>query len=141
MNTLKDDLPEEDLKPGKDIKSYVDSRLELFIISFAEKIASTISASIQKTMGIVLLAVGALFLWIALGLFLGDLLDNNALGFLLSSLPLLLIGLILFKRSSKGLEAKIQSDIINKINPKILSNKENKNPNPGKNNINPNTKS
>jgi len=140
MNKIKNDLPEEDLKPGKDIKSYVDSRLELFIISIAEKIASVISASIQKTMGIILLAAGALFLWIALGLFLGDLLDDNALGFLLSSLPLLLFGLILFKRSSKSFEAKIQSDIIKKINPKILSNNEGKNQKPEKSNSSKKTK-
>lgn len=141
MNTIKDDLPEKGLKPGKDIKSYVDSRLELFTISIAGKIASTISASIQKTMGILLLAVGALFLWAALGLFLGDLLDNNALGFLLSSLPLLLFGLILFKRSSKGLEAKIQSDIIKKIRPEILINEESKDQKPEKRNTNTKTKS
>ena len=134
MNKIKDDLPEEKLKPGKDIKSYVDSRLELFTISIAEKIASVISASIQKTMGIILLAVGALFVWIALGFFLGDLLDDNALGFLLSSLPLLLFGLILFKRSSKSFEAKIQSDIIKKVNPKILLNTESKNQKTGKSN-------
>jgi len=134
MNRIKDDLPEEGLKPGKDIKSYVDSRLELFTISIAEKIASTISASIQKTAGIILLAVGAIFAWAALSLFLGGLLDDNALGFLLGSLPLLLFGFILFKRSSKNLEAKIQSDIIKKVNPNFLSNKENNNqPSPKKN--------
>lgn len=121
MNSYQQDAPDKDLEPGKDLKSYIESRIELFSISIAEKVASTISDSIQKVFGIIFLSVGALFLWASLGLFLGELLGSNALGFLLASLPLLLIGLVLYNRSSDSLEGKIQSDIIKKINPKTIT--------------------
>jgi len=121
MTSPKNDLPEDELKPGKDIKSYIESRIELFTILIAEKIASAVSSSVQKFFGLVFLCLGALFTWIALGFFLGDLLESTALGFLLAALPLLLIGLIFYKRSSNKIEGKIQTDIIKKINPKIVA--------------------
>lgn len=107
--------PEDEIKPGKDLKSYIESRLELFSISIAEQVASAASASIQKLVGVLFLSVGAIFLWIALGFFLGDLLNSQALGFLLAALPLVILGFILYNRSSRGLEEKIQAEIIQKV--------------------------
>lgn len=111
----KDEKTDERFSPGKDLKEYVESRAELFSIAFAEQIAGIISASIQKLVGIIFLSLGAVFLWIALGFYLGDLLDSQSLGFLLSSLPLVLIGFILYRRTSRSLEEKIQVDIIRKM--------------------------
>lgn len=121
MTSNKNDLPKDELKPGKDIKTYIESRIELFTILIAEKVASAVSSTVQKIMGLLFLGLGALFSWIALGFFLGELLESTALGFLLAALPLLLIGLIFYKRSSNNIEEKIQSDIIQKINPKITA--------------------
>jgi len=101
--------------PGAEIKRYVENRIELFSITVAEQIATAISASIQKFVGLLFLSFGAVFLWIALGFFLGELLNSQALGFFLAALPLLFAGIILYKRSSKNLENKIQRDIIRKI--------------------------
>ncbi|HKL15556.1 MAG TPA: phage holin family protein [Balneolaceae bacterium] len=101
--------------PGAEIKRYVENRIELFSITVAEQIATAISASIQKFVGLLFLSFGAVFLWIALGFFLGELLNSQALGFFLAALPLLFVGIILYKRSSKNLENKIQRDIIRKI--------------------------
>lgn len=103
------------ITPGRDLKDYVESRIELFSITIAEEIANTISASIQKFVGIIFLSLGAVFLWIALGFFLSELLNSQSLGFLIASLPLVFIGFILYNRTSKTLEEKIQLDIIRKI--------------------------
>ncbi len=115
MTQFEESSDDEDLNPGKDLKSYIESRVELFSISIAEQIASAASASIHKFVGILFLSVGAIFLWIALGFFLGELLDSQALGFLLAGLPLLFLGAILYNRSSKSLEEKIQTEIIQKV--------------------------
>jgi uncharacterized membrane protein YbaN (DUF454 family) len=101
--------------PGAEIRKYVENRIELFSITVAEQIATAISASIQKFLGLLFLSFGAVFLWIALGFFLGELLNSQALGFFLAALPLLLLGIILYNRSSKNLENRIQRDVIKKI--------------------------
>lgn len=103
------------IAPGPDIRKYVENRIELFSISIAEQIAMTVSTSIQKFIGLLFLSFGVVFLWIALGFFLGEVLNSQALGFFLASLPLLILGFIFYNRSSKNLEQKIQSDIIEKI--------------------------
>lgn len=103
------------LVPGAEIRKYVENRIELFSLTIAEEIATAVSASIQKFVGLLFLSFGAVFLWIALGFFLGELLNSQSLGFFLAALPLLFLGIILYKRSSKNLENKIQRDIIKKI--------------------------
>src|SRR6056297_929023 len=120
MESDSDETPEskkssERFIPGADVRKYVENRIELFSITIAEQIATAISASIQKFVGLLFLSFGAAFLWIALGFFLGELLESQALGFFLAALPLLFAGIILYKRSSKNLENKIQRDIIRKI--------------------------
>lgn len=114
-DTAKNKNDSDRFVPGAEIKRYVENRIELFSITVAEQIATAISASIQKFVGLLFLSFGAVFLWIALGFFLGELLNSQALGFFLAALPLLFAGTILYKRSSKNLENKIQRDIIRKI--------------------------
>lgn len=109
------ELSEQPVKPVSDFKTYVENRIELFSLTIAEQIASVISASIQKFIGMLFLSVGAVFLWIALGFFLGELLDSQGLGFLIASLPLILLGLIFYKRSASSLNEKIHTDIAKKI--------------------------
>lgn len=106
---------ESDHSLGNEIKTYIENRIELFSITIAEEIASAISASVQKIMGLLFLVVGGIFLWIAFGFFLGELLDSQALGFALAALPLVIFGVMLYNRSSTGLEEKIQTDIIDRI--------------------------
>lgn len=110
-----EDITDDSISPGRDLKDYVESRIELFSLTIAEQIASAISASIQKFVGMLFLAVGAIFLWIALGFFLGELFNSQALGFFVAALPLVLVGLILYNRTLNTLEDKIQIDIIKKI--------------------------
>lgn len=108
-------LSDQTVKPVSDIKTYIENRIELFSLTIAEQIASVISASIQKFIGMLFLSAGAVFLWIALGFFLGELLDSQGLGFLIASLPLLILGVILYSRSARNLDEKIHTDIVKKI--------------------------
>lgn len=132
-------MPEtEKEKTGKstltaDIKSYIEKRVQLLSYTIAENIsaiiAEIIAESIQRITGLILLSTGVLFAWIALGFYLGELLDSLSLGFLLSSLPLFLAGLVNLKRKSKLVTEKIQAEIISKTlnkleNSKRVTNKE-----------------
>ncbi|MFO7847883.1 MAG: phage holin family protein [Balneolaceae bacterium] len=101
--------------PGRELVTYIENRIELLSITIAEEIANVVSASVQKLLGLLFLGAGVIFLWIALGFFLGELLNSQALGFALAAIPLLIAGSILHNRSSKGLEQKIQADIIDKL--------------------------
>jgi hypothetical protein len=101
--------------PGSDIRTYIENRIELLSITVSEEIAKVASESIQKFVGLLFLSFGAVFLWIALGFFLGELLDSQSLGFFLAALPLLLFGTILYRRSSRSLAEKIQYDIIKRF--------------------------
>lgn len=100
---------------GNEVKTYIENRIELISLNIAEQIADAISSSVQKATGLFFLSGGALFLWIALGFFLGDLLNNLWLGFLLASVPLFFIGLIFYYNQAKSMDAKIKTDIIKKI--------------------------
>ena len=121
MEKTKSQSTDEELNPGRDLKTYVENRFELFSISIAEQIATAISGSIQKLVGFIFLLAGVLFIWIALGFFLGDLLKNQALGFLIAGLPPLFVGMVLYNRSSKKMEEKIQSQIIFNVTKQLKS--------------------
>jgi len=106
---------------ARDLRTYIESRVELLTISIAEQIATAVSGSIQKFTGTLFLGAGGLFLWIALGFYLGELLQSQSLGFLLAGLPLFLIGIVLYNRSSRKMEEKIQAEIIHKVTHQIRS--------------------
>lgn len=104
--------------PGE-VREYVEKRIQLAALTISEKISKVISNSFQKVAGIILLAGGFLFAWFALCYFLGDLVNNTSLGFLLGSLPLLVLGIVLYKAKFKSLSEKIQADVITGILQKI----------------------
>jgi hypothetical protein len=117
-------MPEtEKEKTGKstltaDIKSYIEKRVQLLSYTIAENvsaiIAEVIAESIQRITGLIFVSAGVLFAWIAFGFYLGELLESLSLGFLLSSLPPFLAGLVILKRKSKIVTEKIQAEIISK---------------------------
>ena len=75
-----------------DVKLYVEKRIELIMLNLGERASEWAAESIQKLIGIALLAVGALFTLTTLAIYLGDLLDNLTLGFLIVSALLLMVG-------------------------------------------------
>lgn len=75
-----------------DVKLYVEKRIELLLLNIGERISHVAAESIHKLIGILLLAVGAIFTLLTLAIFLGDLMDNLTLGFLSVSVLLLVLG-------------------------------------------------
>jgi hypothetical protein len=99
---------------GDELRLYVEKRIELFTLTITEQVSSIAAHTIQKMIGILLLAGAAFFAWFALGFFIGELLESNGLGFLIASLPLFLGGYLFFNRKSVTLTEKIQSEMIAK---------------------------
>ncbi len=110
---------QKDSEKNSSLKSeillYVEKRIELISVAIAEQISLMIAQSFQKLIGMLLLSSAILFLWLALAFFLGDLLNNTALGFLIASAPLFLFGFIFSRSSSQTITERIQAELISKL--------------------------
>lgn len=120
---MKENAKDNNEKSGltTEVRLYVEKRIELFSIEVAEKVSLLVAHSVQKLIGVLILAGAIFFLWFAFGFFISDLVGNHALGFLLSTIPLFLFGFILSKHKSKKLTEKIQADIVGKVMEKFES--------------------
>lgn len=96
----------------RDLRQYVEKRTELMVLTVTESVTHVIAGSIQRVAGLMLLYTGFLFAWAALGFWLGELTGSTALGFLLSSLPLLLGGILFVKLKPDFLKRKIQTGMM-----------------------------
>jgi len=100
---------------SRDVRLYVEKRFELFSLTISEQISFILADSLQRVIGFLLLAGGFIFLWLALGFYLGELLQSNSIGFLLSSLPLLIAGFLFLKIQPVSVTKQIQSDILKQM--------------------------
>lgn len=96
----------------KEVRRYIEKRMELFALSIGEQLSLIMADSIQRVIGILLVAGGLFFAWFALGYYLGDLFEDQALGFLGAAIPLLLIGFIFMRIKPVSITRKIQSGIL-----------------------------
>ena len=113
-------MPEhqEDIIAGRvkqisaDLKQYVEKRMELFAIQLGEQLSGILAESIQKLSGVIFLLGGVILALIALALWLGELLESNSLGFLIVSLPLLLIGLLFSASRPRSVSRSIRKQLM-----------------------------
>lgn len=75
-----------------DARLYLEKRIELFMLGFVERLTFLLADAIQRIAGLVIFSLGAFFLWFALSFIVGDWVNSDALGFLITSIPLLLGG-------------------------------------------------
>ena len=94
-----------------DISTYVETRLELMKLNTYERVAKTMAVFSYGIVLVLLAFFAILFLFLALGFFLGEILNSVALGFLLVvGMYLLLFGLILLFREK--ISARVTNEII-----------------------------
>ncbi len=102
-----------------DLKLYLEKRIELAMLNVGEAISGLMAASVQRGIGIFLLLGGICFLLFALAIYLGDLLGSESLGYVLVSLPLLLVGgLFMYlkpKSVFKQLQHRFENEVIKSI--------------------------
>ncbi len=98
-----------------DIKLYLEKRIELAMLNAGEIVSGLMAASVQRGLGVFLLLGGICFLLFALAIYLGDLLGSQSLGYVLVSIPLLLVGgLFLFLKPQRVFD-KLQQQFENEV--------------------------
>lgn len=95
MNDILIQLMESLKSIPSDFKQILERKLQLIVLDFGDELSKNIALAIPKIIGLVFALLGFVFALIALSLYLGDLLQNQALGFVSVSGVLLLIGIIL----------------------------------------------
>lgn len=91
-----------------DLKRYIEKRVELLLLTVGEQYSRWIAESIQRLSGIIMLTGALIFLLVALAIYLGDLLDNESVGYVLVSLPLLVGGVMFYYLKPKGMANNLQ---------------------------------
>lgn len=100
---------------SEDVKRYVEKRLELLTLTVSEQVSFILADSLQRLIGILLLACGLIIAWFGLSYFVSELVGSNSLGFFIGSLPLLIGGLVFIKVKPKFITRAIQSGIIHEV--------------------------
>jgi hypothetical protein len=97
-----------------EVRLYVEKRVELLTLTIAEQVSLIAAQSIQRIIGLLLLAGAAFFFWFALSFLVGQWIGNIGLGFLIMSVPLFLGAFIFSSRKSRKVTDSIQADILQK---------------------------
>lgn len=97
-----------------ELKEYFEIKLNLAVLNIGEQLSRLLGESIQKLVGYIIIGVGSFFGLIALAIYLGDLLNNEAIGYAIIALPLFIIGLflILSKGIAKGIQNKFMGEVL-----------------------------
>lgn len=107
-----EDLGSRIKQVSRELKHYVETRLELTLLNFGDKVSYLIGQSIQQLIGWTVLAIGLLFGMTALAIYLGELLDEPWAGYVIVAAPFVIIGLILVVMKPKSIASKIQEQIL-----------------------------
>lgn len=92
-----------------ELKLFLEKKVELLILNIGGEIARVVGESVQRVVGFAIVAVGLLFLLIALAIWLGELIGVASLGYVAVGLPLLIIGLVMFTLQSRGITTKVKN--------------------------------
>ncbi len=127
MPTKQDDPFGRRLKTiSGDLKLYIEKRVELLLLNVGEHFSRMMAESVQKVAGLLLLSGASVFLLVALAHFLGDLLDNQSLGYILVSIPLFIAGLFFYYLKPKSMVDGLQNHFEKEIIRAISANDEQK---------------
>lgn len=92
-----------------EIKLYLEKRIELTLIGVWEQVSGMLAQTIHITAGFALLLVSLIFLFTALAIYLGNLVDSEALGYVLVSVPIIITGFLFLSLKPASLTEKIQN--------------------------------
>jgi polyferredoxin len=122
-----DQLSQRIKQVSNELKDYVETRTELLILNLSDKGTLWLGDLIQHTFNLVVLGTGLLFGLIALGFYLGELLNSMSLGFGIIGAFLFIIGLILILSKPRSLSKRIQTQIMHDVFEALDSKKETEN--------------
>lgn len=93
--------------PGE-IRQVLEKRLEIMALDISEGVSVIFSRILFVIFGGISIGIASLFLLMSLSYYLGNLLDNTALGYAITAIPLLLFGLFLFYERPKRIYNKVK---------------------------------
>tara|TARA_R110002096_G_scaffold87831_1_gene201424 strand:- start:15404 stop:15817 length:414 start_codon:yes stop_codon:yes gene_type:complete len=99
----------------KDLKSYIEARMELLVLNGSEKATQILGQTVQQLFVISIVMIGLLFTLLGLGFYLGELLESNAYGFFLIGAITLFFGILLLIFKPKGIAQKVQAQFMEEI--------------------------
>ncbi len=100
--------------PGE-FKMLIEKRIELFTLEIAERFAGMVVNAVYRLTGIVFLALGLILFLFAVANFVGDLLGNESLGFVVVSFPILLLGLLFFLRRPRSMVIRTRDKMVHQF--------------------------
>jgi hypothetical protein len=98
-----------------EVKKYVENKVKLAILNIGERLSKAIADSAGKMVAGVCVGVAFLYLLVALALFVGNILHNMVLGFVVASGPGLLAGLFIYLLVPGKITRKMQDKLVEKV--------------------------
>jgi uncharacterized membrane protein YqjE len=98
-----------------DVRQLVEKRIELYLIEIGERFSNFVGKSTSKLVTIIVILLATVFLLIALGFFLGTLLDSDALGFALVATFLFVLALAVYVLGPKLIGANVAKSITEQL--------------------------
>jgi len=98
-----------------ELRLILEKRLELLALDLGEGVSVMFSKLFFAILGMIFLGLAVLLAMFSLALYLSDLLDNEALGYVLASLPLLVLGVLLVNKRPKSLYIAIQNRFLSQF--------------------------
>jgi len=95
-----------------DVKEYINVRLQIIGLNVTEKVAFALSNFITNGLSIILLLIMVVFLSLGGAFWLGTLVENTALGFVLMGAFYLFVFILIRYFLSKGIKAIIMNILI-----------------------------
>lgn len=107
-----EDLGSRIKQVSRELKHYVETRLELTLLNFGDKVSYLIGQSIQQLVGYAILLLGLIFGLTSLAIYLGEILDERWAGYAIVAAPFIILGLIFVMVKPKSIARKIQDQIL-----------------------------
>ncbi|MGM0588612.1 MAG: phage holin family protein [Bacteroidota bacterium] len=107
-----------------ELRRYFERRLELFAIEAGEHFSRLMAEMMFRMAGILLLSGAFLFAAVALAIFLGEWLERPGLGYLLVSLPVLLVGLLIINLKPQSVFKRAQEQMLDRMLAAFTSDQE-----------------
>lgn len=99
----------------KDLGAYIEKRIELVLLTLTEPLSKAIAGVLQQSLAVLFFSFGLLFVGIALALLIAEQIGSYVAGFLIVSLPLLLLGFLFYRRTIGGLQRSVQAGMMESL--------------------------
>lgn len=100
---------------SSEVKLYIEKRVELLLLDIGEEFSHMLAQTVQKLTGIFFLLGASVCLLVALAIYLGEVLGNQSLGYVIVSIPLIVAGFSFFLLKPRSLLSQLQSFFENEL--------------------------